>query len=154
VDFDTLFEEYLRNILRLERQRLGYDFSVLDGNREGKKSLFDGKPQPKAQPDVVIVTPSGDASLVVEVKYKSAPDRSDYNQAITYAAAYRLNTVVIAHQSMQALDNGLLEIGRVGAIRLLRYGVALDSDDLRHQERSFAEAMFRLAGNIEALKAA
>jgi 5-methylcytosine-specific restriction enzyme subunit McrC len=73
VDFDTLFEEYVRNALRLERQRLGIGLVVLNGNKEGKKYLFDNRSQPFAQPDIVIRSNSGETKLLLEVKYKSFP---------------------------------------------------------------------------------
>lgn len=144
VDFDALFEEYLRNLLRLERQKQDLPFFVLDGNKDGKKNLFDGRPNPKAHPDVVIRSRDGIVRLLVEVKYKSAPDRSDFNQAITYAASYRVGTIVIAHQAVRREDAGLVEVGRVGHIRLCRYGFLLDTPELRQQEIAFADVIFSL----------
>jgi 5-methylcytosine-specific restriction enzyme subunit McrC len=149
VNFDELFEAYLRNVLRLERARRSLAFSVLDGNNEGKKGLFDGRSQPPAKPDIVIRAPDRTTSLLVEVKYKSAPDRGDYNQAITYCASYRVNRIVIAHQATRPDDAGLREIGSVGHIRLFGYGILLDATDLEQQEAAFATAMFSLATEVQ-----
>lgn len=145
VDFEKLFEEYLRNVLRLEQQRQDRPLSVLNGNREGKKALFDGRSTPTAEPDIVIRAAGGDTVLLVEVKYKSAPDRSDINQAVTYAVSYRVDQIIIAYQAIQRADAGLREIGHIGQVHVFGYGILLDSSDLGKQEAAFADAVFGLA---------
>jgi 5-methylcytosine-specific restriction enzyme subunit McrC len=145
VDFDTLFEEYVRDALRLERQRLGIGLVVLDGNKEGKKYLFDNRSDPFAKPDIVIRSAGGETRLLLEVKYKSFPDRSDYNQAITYATSYKVDTIVLVHQATKAAHVGLAEIGRVGPVRLLRFGLSLDHPPLIEEEQRLASSIFSLS---------
>lgn len=135
VDFDVLFEEYVRNSLSMERQRMGLNFAVLDGNKSGRKGLFDNRANPPAQPDVVLRAPNGETLMLLEIKYKAWPDRGDYNQAITYAASYKVSVVVLVHQASKAADAGLSEIGRVGPIKLMRYGLPLDEAAGRSNQR-------------------
>ena len=118
---------------------------MLDGKHDGKKPLFDGRAQPTAEPDIVIRAPDRTTSLLVEVKYKSSPNREDLNQAITYCASYRVNWIVLAHQAVRPAEVGLREIGSVGHIRVFGYGMLLDSADLEAEEAAFATAMFSLA---------
>jgi 5-methylcytosine-specific restriction enzyme subunit McrC len=145
VNFDILFEEYTRNILKASQHRRALDAVVLDGNKTGRKNLFDGTTFPKAQPDVVIKGNDGEPLLVVEVKYKSVPDRSDINQAITYAASYRVDNVAIVYQAAVPADAGLIRIGSIGNITLYRYGIQLDSGNIEEEEIKLASSMFSLA---------
>lgn len=144
VDFDKLFEAYVRNALVVERLRLGLEFVILDGNKGGKKSLFDNRLNPPAQPDIVLKGSDGSPRLLLEVKYKSWPDRSDYNQAITYAASYKVSVIVLVHQASKREDAGLSEVGRVGSITIMRYGILLDAASLEDEERAFSAAIFNL----------
>jgi 5-methylcytosine-specific restriction enzyme subunit McrC len=149
VDFDSLFEEYLRNVLKLDQHKRNLEALVVDGNKAGKKELFDGKPNPKAQPDVVIKSKDGRARLIVEIKYKSAPDRGDINQAVTYALSYRVQPVIIAHQVSTALDAGLRKIGSIAGIDLYRYGINLAASDLQKEEEAFSDVVFTTAGMLQ-----
>lgn len=146
VNFDILFEEYTRNILKIGQHRRAPGAVVLDGNKTGRKDLFDGTASHKAQPDVVIRSDNGDPLLIVEVKYKSSPDRSDINQAITYAASYRVNNVAIVHQAATQADAGMVRVGSIGSITLYRFGIRLDAENLEEEENIFISSMFSLAG--------
>ncbi len=149
VDFDKLFEDYVRNSLVMERHRLGLGLAVLDGNKGGKKSLFDNRPNPPAQPDVVLRALDGATLLLLEIKYKAWPDRGDYNQAITYAASYKVPIIVLVHQASKPADAGISEIGRVGSITVMRYGLPLDATCLEEEERAFSAAIFNLVANAD-----
>src|SRR5262249_40365604 len=73
VDFDDLFEAYLREVLRSRLTTNG--FRVLDGNRDGSKRLFDDAKDPPAQPDILIVGRNGTRRVVADAKYKEKTDR-------------------------------------------------------------------------------
>ncbi|MCI5039214.1 MAG: McrC family protein, partial [Donghicola eburneus] len=137
VNFETLFEDYLRNSLR---QNCTKEVFVLDGNGSGKKPLFDDRDSPPAQPDIVLRNRGGDQSLVVEVKYKEKPNRSDINQAITYANSYKTRKVVLLHQSSAAGQKGLRHLGTINGVRLFGYAFDLGSKDLETEEKKMASA--------------
>jgi hypothetical protein len=55
-----------------------------------------------------------------------------------------MDTVVLVHQSTKAADIGLAEIGRVGPMRLLRFGLAIDRIPIIEEEQRFAAIIFNL----------
>ncbi|TAW11133.1 5-methylcytosine restriction system specificity protein McrC [Rhizobium ruizarguesonis] len=139
INFDHLFEDYVRNSLVLHAA------TMTTGNvvEKGKKPLFDDRKKPEAEPDIVIKDQQGQVVGLVEVKYKSWPNRSDHNQAITYAASYRINEVILLHQADNQHDAGMAHIGTVGPYKLTRYGLRLDSTDLVEEERLLAATVFK-----------
>ncbi|OEI82880.1 hypothetical protein GRI33_07720 [Brucella sp. BO3] len=139
VNFDHLFEDYVRNSLVLHAATM----TTGDIVEKGKKPLFDDRKKPEAEPDIVIKNQHGHVVGLVEVKYKSWPNRSDQNQAVTYAASYRLNEVILLHQADNQHDAGLAHIGTVGPYKLTRYGLRLDSADLVEEEKLLAKSIFR-----------
>ena len=141
VDFEAVFEDYLRRSL----QRLApFGLSVRDGNNEGKKPLFDDKRDPPAQPDIVIFSHANGRRLIAEVKYKERPDRTDINQAVTYAVTYRTKHVVLVHQSKVGTLPGLKRIGIIDGIVVDSYGFDLANVALEVEEQALATALFGL----------
>lgn len=141
LDFEHVFEAYLRRVLEL---RVSKGIRVIDGNADGKKPLYDDRPEPTAQPDIILRSESG-PPLIAEVKYKDRPDRTDVNQAITYAVSYQTKTVVILHQRRLNGPAGLNQIGSVKGIALQSYSFDMGADDLVLEEKHFAETMSDLA---------
>jgi 5-methylcytosine-specific restriction enzyme subunit McrC len=141
VNFETLFEDYLRNSLR---QNCTKDVLVLDGNGSGKKSLFDDKDSPPAQPDIVMRKRGGEQSLIVEVKYKEKPNRNDINQAITYANSYKTRKVVLLHQSSAIDQKGLRHLGTINTVGLFGYAFDLSSEDLESEEKRMASTFGKM----------
>jgi 5-methylcytosine-specific restriction enzyme subunit McrC len=144
VDFEALFENYVRNSLTLAVTSGRITLRIEDGNTTGKKPLFDSSPKPTAEPDVVITDDHARPLLLVEVKYKSFPDRSDINQVIAYGASYRLSDVVLVHQADDSAHAGLRMHGQIGNLRIWRYGFPLDQIDLEAEEQRFAKAVLGL----------
>ena len=144
VNFEDLFEMYLRRLLHARSEA---KFSIRDGNREGRKPLFDDRKAPPAQPDIVIICNGTGKKVIAEVKYKEKPSRDDINQAITYALSYKTDTVVLVHQRKPSGPKGLQTIGLIGGIRLSSYGFDLSNTNLDEEEKIFSTAMFSLAGN-------
>lgn len=144
INFETLFEDYLRNVLSLRAE--GTDFRVLDGNSTGARPLFDDLAAPLAQPDIVVRL-GNQMPIIIDVKYKDKPDRADINQVVTYSASYRTNVTLLAHQSSGRGDSGLNAVGTIGPLKVLAYGFDL-SANLEDQEKKFAETIFGLAKGI------
>lgn len=139
VNFDNLFEDYVRNALVLHSARMTTGYVV----EKGKKRLFDDRKKPEAEPDIVIKDQEGRVVRLIEVKYKSWPNRGDHNQAITYAVSYRINEVMLLHQADNELDAGVGHIGSIGPYRLTRYGLRLDSADLIEEEKVLAATVLK-----------
>lgn len=139
IDFEEVFEEYIRRTLHASAPS---DIIVHDGNRDGKKPLFDDRNDPPAQPDIVVRR--GGQSVIGEVKYKEKPDRSDINQAITYAVSYRSNQAVLIHQRRSNGPRGMQILGVVNGITVRSYAYDLASADLPGESALFSEAMFSL----------
>jgi 5-methylcytosine-specific restriction enzyme subunit McrC len=140
VNFEELFEEYLRRVLQAGAP---VDFYVKDGNKEGKRYLFDEKKGQPAQPDIVVS--AGKSRIVVaEVKYKEKPSRDDINQAITYAVCYRTRNAVLVHQCSAEKTSGLYRIGTINGIELDGYAFNLGTIEIEKEEELFRNAIFGL----------
>ncbi|UWS80784.1 McrC family protein [Phaeobacter sp. G2] len=140
INFEVLFEEYLRRILSAHRPN---SVSVQDGNKEGKRSLFDDKRDPPAQPDIVLQSTPDGTQIVGEVKYKDKPNREDINQAITYALCYRTQKAILIYQSSPRKKSGPTIIGEINGITLKGYAFNLENEDLDQEEENFATFMFQ-----------
>lgn len=141
VNFEEVFEDYIRHVLL----DLCPDTCwVRNGNREGRKPLFDEGKEPPAQPDIVIIDASTRKKVIFEVKYKDKLSRDDYNQAITYTVSYRTKTVVLVHQATSSHLPGLRKIGSIDGIQLLSYAIDLASNEIEHEEKKLSECLFKL----------
>jgi 5-methylcytosine-specific restriction enzyme subunit McrC len=147
LDMDSIFEGYLRNTLQAEAARAG-GIDVLDGNAAGKKPLFDDPPSENATPDIVFRAAEHRSPLVVEVKnvpVNGNSSRGAIEQAVTYAAAYRCNRVVLAHPRARNQDKAGLRLqGRIGDLAVYQYVFDLEAADLLVEESKFADSMFDL----------
>jgi 5-methylcytosine-specific restriction enzyme subunit McrC len=148
LDMDSIFESYLRNTLQAEAGRAGGGVDVLDGNAVGKKPLFDDPPSENATPDIVFSRGGHRWPLVIEVKnvpVKGNSSRGAIEQAVTYAAAYRCNRVVLAHPRARNQDEAGLRLqGRIGDLAVYQYVFDLEAADLLAEESKFADSMFDL----------
>jgi 5-methylcytosine-specific restriction enzyme subunit McrC len=144
VNFETVFEDYLRHALAARANAATHQ--VLDGNKEGKKPLFDDRNEPPAQPDIVISSLDSGKKLIAEVKYKDKPNRDDYNQAITYAVSYRTDRVILIHQNKPGTGAGLRHVGTTNGIAVDAYAFDLSSTDLASEERQLADLLFSAVG--------
>lgn len=141
INFEELFEQYMRRVLQ---NRAPPHCGVKDGNRDGKKPLFDDRREPPAQPDILITRHPADQKVIGEVKYKDKPDRSDINQAITYALSYGTNRTVLIHQCRPGSPRGLKTIGMIRGIRIYAYAFDLGASDIDAEEEAFAQCLFEL----------
>lgn len=169
IDTNTLFENFVRVSLAKHAAVNHWPMSVLDGNGEGKVPLYDipdvlpsplGKPMPalasrdrgKAQPDIVFSALDGQVSLIAEVKNTDKgknsriPDRSEVEQAITYALRYGLNFTVLVHPWLRG-EKGLVYIGRIRTIDVYDYRLDLSTDKgIDPALNDIATSLGRLAG--------
>jgi 5-methylcytosine-specific restriction enzyme subunit McrC len=142
VNFEDLFEEYLRRVLQ-DGAPPGY--YVKDGNKEGRRFLFDERKGQMAQPDIVISGPAA-YPVIAEVKYKEKPNRDDINQAITYANCFRTKNAVLVHQAASGAKSGLYRMGTIDGITLDGYAFDLGAPKIEPQESALRDALFHLAG--------
>ena len=154
------FESYVRKILSENAKNSNSHFDVLDGNRSclsggAKKPLFETEDSRTVTPDIVIRDPKDrpEFPLIVDVKYKpieSGLDRTDLNQMLVYALAYRAPRVLVVHLRPEGAVPGLTEIGTIRGISVFRYSLDVSESAIRQQESTFSEEIFRLCSNTAA----
>lgn len=148
LDMDSIFEAYLRNILQAEAEQARGGVDILDGNAAGRKPLFDDPPSVNATPDIVFRAAERRWPLVIEVKnvpVNGNSSREAIEQAVTYAATYRCNRVVLAHPRARDQDGAGLRLqGRIGDLAVYQYVFDLEAADLLAEESNFANSMFHL----------
>lgn len=146
IEMHKVFESYVRNVLAAG---LADDpaLTVLNGNAEGKKLLYDAAPSEDATPDVVLER-AGAPVVVLDVKYKPAekkPGRDDLNQVITYGVSYRANAVVVVQPRADGGQrHGLIHLGDIDGRAVYQYVLDL-SGDLAAEEAALVEAARGLA---------
>ncbi len=141
IDFETVFEDYVRRVLQRDS---GNSILVKDGNFEGKRPLFDDRKNPPAKPDIVLVAADNGNTVVLDVKYKDNPNRSDINQVVTYALTYRSKRVVLVHQNEPTTTAGLMLIGKIDQVEVYAYAINLDNPDLHGEEGKMSQSIFQL----------
>jgi|ERR1022692_390475 5-methylcytosine-specific restriction enzyme subunit McrC len=138
-----LFEAYIRKVLQMHAAETGWTQQVLDGNSEGSRSLYRGQALPPATPDVVVLR-DGAPPLILEIKYIPAKDKSSIDavrQAVTYAACYETNRVVLVHPCDVGHASGMRKLGDVGNIEVFQYRFDLSAHDLSAEATSFGQAV-------------
>jgi 5-methylcytosine-specific restriction enzyme subunit McrC len=149
VNMDDVFERYVRRSLQLHAIENNWRADVLDGNKyPGAKLLFNSRPSPEANPDIVIRDTSGRAALVCDVK--SIPvregatfsDRDAINQVVTYGVTYRTDRVLLIHPCKAARQpSGLLQLGDIQNIGVYQYRFNLGVQDLVAERIKFGKAV-------------
>lgn len=142
VNFETMFEDYLRNVLS---HHMPSHLTVKNGNREAKKHLYDDNESREAQPDIVIKNTRTGRLLIVEIKYKPKVDREDINQAVTYGFSFRANKVVLLYLATTPSNSGIRHIGAIQNLRLSGYRFNLGATTLESEEFALAMALTELA---------
>jgi 5-methylcytosine-specific restriction enzyme subunit McrC len=132
-----IFESYIRESLKTH---LSPPFQVMDGNREGSKSLFDEGAAPLATPDIVVYEGARPV-LVCDVKYKLKVEREDLNQVLTYALCYKVPKALVLYLSS---TSELKKMGTVGRIEAYCYSFALSAEDLDLEEDRVASTLSTL----------
>lgn len=139
VSLEGAFEQYIRQVLRQSEGMKAANVPVLDGNKEGRSTLFSDNTNHEAKPDLVIGMTSA-ALAIADVKYKTKLSEADRYQLIAHASAY---TVKKAFLITPASDRGLSgpqyagKVGSENPIEIYYYRIDLDRDDLLEEERKF-----------------
>lgn len=146
LNMSEVFEAYVRRALQLHAVEDGWTRQVLDGNAEGSKPLYNDPTGPSATPDIV-VRDSASSPLILEVKYIPVEGRSTrdaVNQAVTYAACYQTDRVVLVHPRGVGQAAGMLKLGDVGTVAVFQYRFDLNAIDMRAEATSFGQAVEKL----------
>jgi 5-methylcytosine-specific restriction enzyme subunit McrC len=172
IDTNALFEKFVRVSLAKQAVKRGWQVDVLDGNTAGSVDLYSipeesptlhGQLLPplaannagRAQPDVVLRALDGTTVLIAEVKNTlhgqeaaatdSLPQRSEVEQAVTYALRYGLPFTVLVHPWRRG-TKGLLYVGRIRTIDVYDYRLDLSlSDGLDAALDAMADAFASIA---------
>jgi 5-methylcytosine-specific restriction enzyme subunit McrC len=144
------FEDYIRRVLA---KGLGREAGVIvkDGNIGGDLGamvrLFDPMSleitNPKVTPDIVIEV-GGVTRLVIDAKYKPAPDlpdRNDLNQVILYGARYNADRIMVLHSGRPAGRSHVEQCGRVGSFDVYNGMIDLNADAMEKEEALFVDAV-------------
>lgn len=173
IDTNKLFEKFVRISLSKHAKRHKWPAEVLDGNTDGSLPLYSvpsPAPSPlgesmtalaeadpgRAQPDVVIRHSGGGFPLVAEVKNTAhgkdsdsadvLPNRSEVEQAVTYALRYDLPFTILIHPWIKG-TKGLVYVGRVQSIDVYDYRLDLSSETgVDVALADMGDALGRLAG--------
>lgn len=148
LNMDDIFEAYIRNTLRQYIVGKPLSLSVLDGNNEGKRGLYNHANEPPATPDVVVMhNEDGSTPLVVEVKNVPAHKREYVNQVLTYALVYRTKRVMLVYPRSSAFQpGGLHHLGNVDSVEVYRYRFDLGAEDPIVEDEQFGQTITRLIG--------
>ncbi len=152
VNMNRVVEGYIRTVLRHYVETEDIDASVLDGNDEGKRGLFDGKRTPEATPDVVVEPRDrGVPPLVLDVKNvplaenATTSDRDSVNQIVTYVLAYRAQRGVLVHPRASALQApGLHRLGTIDQVAVYQYRFDFGAADLQAEDERFGAEIAQL----------
>lgn len=163
IDMKEVFERYVRILLQDAATEAGWDCVVQDGNAEGKRRLY-GEPTlaqqgswgrglarrtgvgPDATPDIVMLDSDGATPLICEVKYtkpKKLPERSEVEQAVTYALTHDTGRVLLIHPAGNS-DAGLHFVGRVGSVEVFDFRFDLGAADLLVEADAYVNSVARL----------
>lgn len=146
VNLEDTFEQYTRLTLRNSAEFKGNQIAVLDGNVEGKSSLFLDNLAYDAKPDL-IVQRSGHTCLIGDAKYKPTLAESDRYQLISHAQSYGANVAFFVTPALDGKNAGPVFIGTIGKvnpIKIYHYRMDLDADDLPSEESLFVSWVLSL----------
>ncbi|MBO0985004.1 hypothetical protein [Rathayibacter sp. SD072] len=168
LNMGDLFEAYVRTTLHRVATDRSWPVSILDGNKDGKIPLYqspdiprvlDGvnhvalvktETSPNATPDIVFQRDDGTIPLVAELKNTlmkgTLPERSEVNQAVTYATRYGTTNVLLVHPKTDKHAGGLHLIGDVGAVSVFDYRYDLAAADLDAEDQHFARQVGAILG--------
>lgn len=146
IDMNAVFEGFVRNSLQTAFRRRGSDWTVVDGNKQGKP-LFDHGSKRRATPDVLLEVP-GQAPIILEVKNvptRGQSERDAVNQALAYAVSFRSDHAILVHPRSSANQPaGLQHQGHIAGIDLHQYRVDLAAADLDAEGDRLADRVYEL----------
>lgn len=148
VNLEDAFEQYLRNILQNSSHLKEYFISILDGNLEGKSTLFFDNGKYSAKPDL-IVRKSGIVRVIGDVKYKSKLAEVDRYQLISHSLSYGANIAFFVTPAVDGENIGPIFVGTIGCanpLKVFHYRINLDAIDLIAEEVKFISWISTITG--------
>ncbi len=149
LDMASTFEKYLLNSIRINRQYFPNGTSILDGNKEGRKKLYNQPSIGKgdAKPDIILKQGDG-YRIIADAKYKLKTKETDRYQVITHALSYGASVAILILPKKETYNGDkLVKLGGVGVnhqIDVYEYYFDLASNDLPAEEKSLTEALYSL----------
>lgn len=146
LDMESTFEKYLLNSLRKNKDLLSLSISVLDGNNEGRKKLYNQPSYAKgdAKPDMIIQIDNIPVAIA-DAKYKNKSKDSDRYQVISHALSYNCKVaVLVLPKDKDYKGEQLVKLGDIGVgyiIEVYEYYFDLSSGELELEEKLFSEAL-------------
>lgn len=164
VDFQHLFEEYVRRSIR---DRFEGRYRVFDGNKgRGRMPLYEPGYEgdeysgigEKLVPPVgmtadcdVIVRESmaGRVLLAAECKCtfldtSGIVKREEAEQAMVYAIRFGLPYALVIHPVTDDASSGFRTPGRIGPVTMLQYNINIDADDVRSETERMLDSLEQL----------
>lgn len=165
IETNRLFETFVRVSLQNFADAARWPVQVFDGMKDGKIPLYERPevlPKPMeatdtvlfqqdkpshASADLVFRLPDGKVVLAGEVKNTAKrgvlPERTEVNQAVTYAVRYGLDRTLLVRPLLHGTP-GLSYCGRIGGVDVFDYKVNLGVEDLDAEVDRFALAISTL----------
>jgi 5-methylcytosine-specific restriction enzyme subunit McrC len=145
VDMETVFENYVRNVLRNGEAKFG--INVLDGNGAARGWLFSDSTAHDAKPDLVLR--HGERTLLIgDCKYKPRISEHDRYQVIAHALSFGAKRVCIVMPTGIGESSTQERVGKIGPsgfeIEMFVYRIDLQAADLTAEEDKMNEAVFGL----------
>lgn len=149
LDMASIFEKYLLNSIRSNREIFPESMVVLDGNKEGRKKFYNQPSNGKgdAKPDIILK--DGETyKVIADAKYKIKSKEADRYQVISHALSYDAKiAVLILPKGENYTGEQLVKLGSVGnlyGVDVYEYYFNLSCDDLIAEERKLSESILSL----------
>jgi 5-methylcytosine-specific restriction enzyme subunit McrC len=155
LDMESIFENYVRNVLRGSPDIRAIGARVLDGNNEGRGWLFNDSRIYEARPDLILKRKSS-VELIGDVKYKPKLSEQDRYQIIAHSLSFNAKRALIVLPAKSGENSKIERLGRVGTdpgVNLHVYHFNLESDDLAVEETKFCAAVGSLLSSVQTSEA-
>lgn len=149
LDMESVFEQYIRNVLKDASPMVRSGRVVMDGNKEGRGWLFSDAKSHEARPDF-FVKRNAVVEVLGDVKYKPRISEQDRYQVIAHSLSFGAQKALIVMPGANAEDSRLERLGKVGTnpgVDLYVYRFNLEAQDLEPEEAKFADAVYALAAH-------
>jgi 5-methylcytosine-specific restriction enzyme subunit McrC len=152
VNLENAFEFYVREVLRQSAKLNNSASLILDGNNEGRSTLFSDNLKYDVKPDIVIGSKKA-ALAIGDVKYKAKVGETDRYQLIAHAAAYNTNLAFFVTPLMGEENNINPYVGKIDQTEIYHFQMNLDARNLIESEEALRESVenliFQKANTVE-----
>jgi 5-methylcytosine-specific restriction enzyme subunit McrC len=143
IDMETVFEQYVRNVLKDAAVLRGAGLKVLDGNKEGRGWFFSDTRNHEAKPDLVVKRERA-VELIGDMKYKPKIHEQDRYQVVAHAMSFDAKKALIVMPSEDGTESRLERLGTVGTrqgLELFIYRINIGGEDLSAEEEKLCAAI-------------